>query len=62
MLPERPIPLLELVTDPGNLAFGRVAGKAGFTREGILRTSLERRDEWADCVMYSLRSGEIGVR
>jgi len=62
VLPERPIPLLELVTDPGNLASRCVAGKAGFTREGLLRASLERRDEWADCVMYSLRSGEIGVR
>lgn len=62
VLREHPIPRLELVTDPGNLASQRVAEKAGFTREGLLRASLERRGEWADCVMYSLLPGEIGMR
>jgi RimJ/RimL family protein N-acetyltransferase len=35
---------LELLTDPNNLASQRVAEKAGFQREGLLRSSLEYRD------------------
>jgi RimJ/RimL family protein N-acetyltransferase len=35
---------LELLTDPENLASQRVAEKAGFQREGLLRSSLEYRD------------------
>jgi RimJ/RimL family protein N-acetyltransferase len=35
---------LELLTDPENAASQRVAEKAGFQREGILRSSLEYRD------------------
>ncbi len=62
VLREHPIPRLELVTDPENLASRRVAEKAGFTREGTLRASLERRGTWVDCVMYSPLPGEIGLR
>ncbi|MCC6224520.1 MAG: GNAT family N-acetyltransferase [Thermoleophilia bacterium] len=62
VLREHPIPRLELVTAPGNLASQRVAEKAGFTREGTLRASLEHHGEWTDCVMYSLLPGEIGLR
>jgi RimJ/RimL family protein N-acetyltransferase len=35
---------LELLTDPDNVASQRVAEKARFQREGILRSSLEYRD------------------
>ena len=35
---------LELMTDPENIASQRVAEKAGFQREGLLRSSLEYRE------------------
>jgi RimJ/RimL family protein N-acetyltransferase len=45
----------ELVTDPDNIASQRVAEKAGFTREGILRSILLNRDgSRRDGVMFSL--------
>ncbi|HEX7255109.1 MAG TPA: GNAT family N-acetyltransferase [Gaiellaceae bacterium] len=59
---ERPgMARLQLRTDEENLASKRVAEKAGFTREGVLRSShfnarLERR---VDFVMYSLLRGEL---
>ena len=46
---------LELVTDPDNLASQRVAEKAGFRREGVLRSYLLDRDgRLRDAVMFSL--------
>ena len=51
---------LELVTDPENTASQRVAEKAGFRREGILRSALEYRDGTRrDSVMFSLLPGEL---
>jgi RimJ/RimL family protein N-acetyltransferase len=48
---------LELHTDPENVASQRVAEKAGFTREGVLRAHSERGDgARADAVVYSLVS------
>lgn len=49
-----------LRADPENAASCRVAEKAGFTREGVLRSAhwnvrLNRRQDWA---MYSLLPGE----
>ena len=38
----------------GNDASERVLAKLGFTREGVLRSSLFRRAEWHDLIMYSL--------
>jgi RimJ/RimL family protein N-acetyltransferase len=52
---------LELVTDPRNVASQRVAEKAGFQREGILRSALEYRDGTRrDSLMFSLLAEELG--
>ena len=45
---------IELVTDPDNVASQRVAEKAGFVREGILRAYHEHRGRRVDVVMFSL--------
>ena len=45
---------LQLVTEPANRASQRVAEKAGFTREGTLRSLLEFKGRRRDAVMYSL--------
>ena len=51
---------VELVTDPDNIASQRVAEKAGFTREGVLRSILLNRDgSRGDGVMFSLLPGEL---
>jgi RimJ/RimL family protein N-acetyltransferase len=51
---------LELLTDPENTASQRVAEKAGFQREGILRSSLEYRDGTRrDSVIFSLLPQEM---
>ena len=51
---------VELVTDPENIASQRVAEKAGFTREGILRSILVNRDGGRrDGVMFSLLPDEL---
>ncbi len=44
---------VELVTDVQNLPSQRVAEKAGFTREGVLRQRLELKGRRSDCVMFS---------
>jgi RimJ/RimL family protein N-acetyltransferase len=51
---------VELVTDPDNIASQRVAEKAGFTREGMLRSILVNRDgSRRDGVMFSLLPEEL---
>lgn len=51
---------LELLTDPDNVASQRVAEKAGFRREGILRSTLEYRDGTrSDSVIFSLLPDEL---
>ena len=46
---------LQLHTDPENVASQRVAERAGFTREGVLRAYNGRRDGTrADALVYSL--------
>jgi len=45
---------LNLITVPENLASQRVAERAGFTREGILRAWMPTRDGRLDSVMFSL--------
>jgi RimJ/RimL family protein N-acetyltransferase len=51
---------VELATDPENLASQRVAEKAGFQREGVLRAMLPTRDgARRDGVMFSLLPGEL---
>jgi RimJ/RimL family protein N-acetyltransferase len=44
---------MELLTLVGNEASGRVALRAGFTREGVLRRYLPFRDELMDAVMFA---------
>jgi RimJ/RimL family protein N-acetyltransferase len=51
---------LELVADPDNVASQRVAEKAGFQREGVLRSHLRHPDgRRRDSVMFSLLPGEL---
>ncbi|MEV4312394.1 GNAT family protein [Actinocrispum sp. NPDC049592] len=45
---------LELTCGPDNLASQRVAEKAGFTREGVLRSHMRFKDGRRDTVVYSL--------
>jgi RimJ/RimL family protein N-acetyltransferase len=54
--------LLELRADELNEPSKRVAEKAGFRREGVLRSSHynPRQDRRVDFVMYSLLPGELG--
>jgi RimJ/RimL family protein N-acetyltransferase len=50
---------LQLVADPDNHASQRVAEKAGFQREGVLRSHLRHPDgRRRDSVMFSLLPGE----
>ncbi len=54
-LPAMRLGRLQLHTDPENIASQRVAEKAGFTREGVLRAYNGRNDGTrADAVVYSL--------
>jgi RimJ/RimL family protein N-acetyltransferase len=51
---------LELITDPDNVASQRVAEKAGYRREAVLRSHLLYRDGTRrDSVMFSLLPGEL---
>jgi RimJ/RimL family protein N-acetyltransferase len=50
---------LELVTDPANEASQRVAKKAGFRREGLLRSYLQLPNGRRDVVMFSLLAQEL---
>lgn len=51
---------LQLGTLPGNTSSERVAEKAGFRREGVLRSWIEQRGERRDVLMWSLLPGELG--
>ena len=44
---------------PGNPASQRVAEKAGFTREGVLRSYTRVKDERLDMVCFSLLPGDL---
>ncbi|HKG10775.1 MAG TPA: GNAT family protein [Gaiellaceae bacterium] len=50
---------LELVTEPANIASQRVAERAGFRREGLLRRYLVVKGERRDCVMFSLLRDDL---
>ena len=55
---------VQIVTDVENVASQRVAERAGFTREGVLRQALEVKGRRSDCVMFSLlpsdaRAGQL---
>jgi RimJ/RimL family protein N-acetyltransferase len=50
---------LQLHTLPGNEASERVAERAGFTREGVLRSFAEMKGKRVDITMFSLLLGEL---
>jgi RimJ/RimL family protein N-acetyltransferase len=58
VLRELPVARLQLTTDAENEASQRVAIRAGFTREGLLRAWIDRRGERRDAVMFSLLPGD----
>jgi RimJ/RimL family protein N-acetyltransferase len=51
---------LELTTDVDNVASQRVAEKAGFTREGVLRAHLKLLSTRRDSVIFSLLPSDLG--
>jgi RimJ/RimL family protein N-acetyltransferase len=53
-----PIARLQLTTHLDNPASQRVAEKAGFTREAVLRAWADQRGRRVDLIMYSLLPGE----
>jgi RimJ/RimL family protein N-acetyltransferase len=53
-LTEKELARFQLRADVENEASQRVAERAGFVREGVLRSSLELKGERRDVVMYSL--------
>jgi RimJ/RimL family protein N-acetyltransferase len=51
---------MELITDPDNRSSQRVAEKAGYQREGVLRSHLLHPDgRRRDSVMFSLLPAEL---
>lgn len=50
---------IQLHTLPGNEASERVAERAGFTREGVLRSFTEMKGRRVDITMFSLLPGEL---
>ena len=53
-LRERGLARISLITEPENVASQRVAEKAGYHREGLLRSWMELKGERRDFVMFSL--------
>ena len=51
---------IELWIEPSNVASLTVAERAGFTREGLLRSFMEIGGERRDMLMYSLLPGDLG--
>jgi RimJ/RimL family protein N-acetyltransferase len=51
---------LELTTHPENVASQRVAEKAGFVREGVLRSHTRFREGRRDSVLFSLLPRDLG--
>ncbi len=58
-LRELGLPRVQLVTDPENRPSQVVAERAGFHREGLLRSYIELQEGRRDCVMYSLLADEL---
>ena len=51
---------VEILAAVGNAASQRVAEKAGFTREGVLRSYMDNRGERLDMVAWSLLPADLG--
>ena len=58
-LTEADVERLELTTHPENVASQRVAEKAGFTREGVLRAHTAFREGRRDSVLFSLLPSDL---
>ena len=58
-LRELALPRVQLVTDPENVASQIVAERAGFRREGLLRSYLVLQGGRRDCLMFSLLASEL---
>ena len=54
-----PVDRIEIHSEPGNAASRRVAERAGFTLEGILRSYFVNKGARRDAASYSLLSGEL---
>lgn len=52
-------PRVQLLAEPGNTASCRVAEKAGFRREGLLRSYLDFKGERRDVLMYALLQDDL---
>ena len=50
---------LQLVTEPENIPSQRVAERAGFQREGVLRSYIELHGSRRDAVMYGLLPADL---
>jgi ribosomal-protein-alanine N-acetyltransferase len=50
---------VELLANPANEASQRLAERAGFTREGLLRDYRRRKGEREDLIMFSLLAGDL---
>jgi RimJ/RimL family protein N-acetyltransferase len=59
-LTELGVERLYLTTAPGNVASQRVAERAGFTREGLLRAHLPTPEGRRDSVIFSLLPSDLG--
>jgi RimJ/RimL family protein N-acetyltransferase len=51
---------LELLAHPGNEPSQRLAARAGYTREGVLRKYRRRRGEQEDLIMFALLAEDLG--
>jgi RimJ/RimL family protein N-acetyltransferase len=58
-LEARELRRIQIHTLPGNEASERVAEKAGFTREGVLRSYAVMKGQVTDITMFSLLPGEL---
>ena len=50
---------VELLANPANEASQRLAERAGFSREGLLRSYRRRKGEREDLIMFSLLRGDL---
>jgi RimJ/RimL family protein N-acetyltransferase len=50
---------VQLLTDPENRASQRVAEKAGFRREALLRSFIDLKGRRCDVYMYALLAGDV---
>jgi RimJ/RimL family protein N-acetyltransferase len=52
---------IEAITESGNVAEQRALEKAGFTREGVLRSAFFRQGQWRDSVVYGVLRDEVPI-